>query len=60
MRFVVALGIAFVVSGCQASRNQFPKPSIPPGASQSEIDDIYCRESPASPWYVPCRSKGSR
>ncbi len=60
MRHLPALLLIALLAGCQVNREAFPRPTIPRGASADEIDRILCRQSPASPWYVPCAKGGSR
>lgn len=57
MRLVTLLAFAALLSGCQTGPQAWPKPDIPAGSSQQQIDDIYCHQSQASPWYVPCANK---
>lgn len=58
MKSYLILGL-FVLGGCQSVQNQWPKPHIPPHATEAEIEHILCGESKASPWYVPCNSKSA-
>jgi len=58
----LAIGFALLaLCACTTTGTQgpggFERPRIPPGASAAQENEILCRESPASPWYVPCSDR---
>ncbi|WP_376800518.1 hypothetical protein [Candidatus Raskinella chloraquaticus] len=60
LRHLSVFLLIVLLGGCQVNRDAFPRPAIPQGASADEIERILCRQSPASPWYVPCGRGGGR
>jgi hypothetical protein len=50
-RATALLCLTLALAACQTTAE---RPTIPPGASAEEENQILCRQPRSSPWFVPC------